>query len=340
MSDPSPPSSATDRRWSRRCGWRQRATVSFDPNIRPFVTPDREAIGLLSNATFWMRASSRGSEEDLEWLYPGRWHRGELAAWAKSGPRFCVGTLGERGALAMLGNERIDVPAPYVEVVDTVRAARAPCRRSPSAMDRDHAHRRQGAAPNEVSPQVVPLAAAFRNHPHAQGRRSANAQGSRGCGCGTVGNRRRDDEIRDEPMNIAGVSERSQMTSQQEQESTLLRRATLRLVLALLLLLFAAPRHLSDENEQRRRRSPIGQAPPRSTFGVPVCLLVFSSPPRPTRRRSPAFPISSVRSLGAWSCSSSPGRFFITSSGAFVIFYGTRATVSTLPCAIRWRGRP
>ncbi len=79
------------------------ATVSFDPNIRPFVTPDRGAIGPLVERHVSHARVVKASEEDLEWLYPGRGLEDSLAAWAKAGPRFCVATMGERGALAMLG---------------------------------------------------------------------------------------------------------------------------------------------------------------------------------------------------------------------------------------------
>jgi fructokinase len=116
-----------------------RASVSFDPNIRPFVTPDREAIGPLVERHVSHTRVVKASEEDLEWLYPGRAVEESLALWAKSGPRFCVATMGERGALAMLGKERIAVPAPQVEVVDTVGAGDSFMSALLSAMDRDHA---------------------------------------------------------------------------------------------------------------------------------------------------------------------------------------------------------
>ncbi len=124
------------------------ATVSFDPNIRPFVTPDREAIGPLVERHVSHAHIIKGSEEDLEWLYPGRGIEESLAAWAKSGPRFCVATLGERGALAMVGKERIEVPAPRVEVVDTVGAGDSFMSALLSAMDRDHALGAKAPAPS------------------------------------------------------------------------------------------------------------------------------------------------------------------------------------------------
>jgi fructokinase len=124
------------------------ATVSFDPNIRPFVTPDREAVGLLVERQVSLAHIVKASEEDLEWLYPGRSLEESLAAWAKSGPRLCVATMGERGAIAILGEERIEIPAPDVEVVDTVGAGDSFMSGLLSAMDRDHALGAEAPAPS------------------------------------------------------------------------------------------------------------------------------------------------------------------------------------------------
>ncbi len=129
-------------------GARLRATVSFDPNIRPLVTPDRESVRRLAERQVSLAHLVKASEEDLEWLYPDRRVEESLAAWAKSGPRFCVATLGERGALAMLGKERIEVPAPRVEVVDTVGAGDSFMSALLSAMDRDNALGARTPAPS------------------------------------------------------------------------------------------------------------------------------------------------------------------------------------------------
>ena len=90
----------------------------------------------------------KASQEDLEWLYPDRGVEQSLAAWAKSGPRFCVATLGERGAVAMLGDQRIEVPARRVEVVDTVGAGDSFMSALLSAMDRDQALGAKAPAPS------------------------------------------------------------------------------------------------------------------------------------------------------------------------------------------------
>jgi fructokinase len=116
-----------------------RATVSFDPNIRPFVTPDRDAVRKLVERQAALADLIKASEEDLEWLYPGRPAEDSLAAWAKLGPRFCVATLGERGALAVIGGKRIAVAAPEIDVVDTVGAGDSFMSALLSAMDRDGA---------------------------------------------------------------------------------------------------------------------------------------------------------------------------------------------------------
>ena len=118
---------------------RPRATLSFDPNIRPLVTPNRDSVTTLVERQVSLAHLVKASQEDLEWLYPTRSIADSLAAWTKSGPRFCVATLGERGALAFLGKERVEVAAPRVEVVDTVGAGDSFMSALLSAMDRDHA---------------------------------------------------------------------------------------------------------------------------------------------------------------------------------------------------------
>jgi fructokinase len=127
---------------------RLHATISFDPNIRPLVTPDRDAVTHLVERQASLASLVKASQEDLEWLYPGRGVEDSLAVWANSGPRFCVVTLGERGAIAMLGKERIEVPAPRVEVVDTVGAGDSFMSALLSAMDRDQALGAQAPAPS------------------------------------------------------------------------------------------------------------------------------------------------------------------------------------------------
>ena len=129
---------------------RAQATVSYDPNVRPFVTPDRAAIAALVEQEVALAHVVKASEEDLEWLYPGRKIEESLAAWAKAGPWFCVATLGQRGALAMLGEEKVVIPAPKIEVVDTVGAGDSFMSALLSAMDRESALGAEAATPSRA----------------------------------------------------------------------------------------------------------------------------------------------------------------------------------------------
>ncbi len=130
---------------------RAHATVSYDPNIRPLVTPNRVSVAALVERQASLAHIVKASEEDLQWLYPGRSIEESLAALATMGPRFCVATLGERGALAMLGSERVAVTAPGVEVIDTVGAGDSFMSALLAAMDRDSALGAGSRTPDRAS---------------------------------------------------------------------------------------------------------------------------------------------------------------------------------------------
>jgi len=97
-------------------------TSSYDPNIRPLVTPDRASVVDLVERQVALASFVKASEEDLEWLYPDRDVEATLEDWAKRGPKFCIATLGGAGAVAYLGDERLAIAAPKIDVVDTVGA--------------------------------------------------------------------------------------------------------------------------------------------------------------------------------------------------------------------------
>ena len=126
---------------------RGQATTSFDPNIRPLVTPDRTSVVALVERQVALASLVKASEEDLEWLYPDRTVEDSLGDWASRGPKFCVATLGGRGAIAQLGSERLNVAAPRIDVVDTVGAGDSFMSALLSAMDRDGA----------LGPRAAPL---------------------------------------------------------------------------------------------------------------------------------------------------------------------------------------
>ena len=209
--------------------------MSFDPNIRPFVTPDREAIGRWSNATSRRLISSRGARRISNGFIPGRELEESLAAWTKSGPRFCVATLGERGSLAMLGKERIEVPAPRVEVVDTVGAGDSFMSALLSAMDRDHALGAEAPAPSRTELERWLRFAATASAITCT-RKGSDPPTRKEVEAALAAERKFAAEtclIRDEGDGALRAStERSKITAEQEWELTLWRRATLCLVRA------------------------------------------------------------------------------------------------------------
>jgi fructokinase len=133
---------------------RGHATTSFDPNIRPLVTPDRAGVVALVERQVALASLVKASEEDLEWLYPGRPVADSLRDWAGRGPRFCVATLGGRGAVAQFGAERLEVAAPRIDVVDTVGAGDSFMSALLAAMDRDKALGARAAPPTREGLQA------------------------------------------------------------------------------------------------------------------------------------------------------------------------------------------
>jgi fructokinase len=126
---------------------RGQATTSFDPNIRPLVTPDRASVVAMVERQVAIASLVKSSQEDLEWLYPGRAVEDSLSDWARRGPKFCVATLGGRGAEAQFGAERLHVAAPRIDVVDTVGAGDSFMSALLAAMNRDGALGSRAAVP-------------------------------------------------------------------------------------------------------------------------------------------------------------------------------------------------
>jgi fructokinase len=103
-----------------------RATVSYDPNLRPRLTGSadglRERVETLAAACDVVKAS----DEDLAWLCPGVDPAKTAQRWADGGgPSLVVLTRGARGARAWWRSGSLEVPAPPVAVADTVGAGDA-----------------------------------------------------------------------------------------------------------------------------------------------------------------------------------------------------------------------
>jgi fructokinase len=98
------------------------APIVFDPNIRPAVLGDRDEY--VNKVEKWVEISSavKLSDEDLNWLYPGKAIDEIVSKWIETGVQLIVVTLGDRGVTAYRENEQVSVDAVKVVVADTVGA--------------------------------------------------------------------------------------------------------------------------------------------------------------------------------------------------------------------------
>ena len=98
------------------------APIVFDPNIRPAVLGDRNEY--VKKVEKWVKISSviNVSNEDLNWLYPGKSIDEIVNRWLEVGVQLVVVTLGDKGITAYRKNEQIYVDAVKVIVADTVGA--------------------------------------------------------------------------------------------------------------------------------------------------------------------------------------------------------------------------
>jgi fructokinase len=98
------------------------APIVFDPNIRPAVLGNRDEY--VKKVEKWVAISSavKVSDEDLNWLYPGKSMDVIANKWLEVGVELVVVTLGDKGITAYRKNEKISVDAVKVAVADTVGA--------------------------------------------------------------------------------------------------------------------------------------------------------------------------------------------------------------------------
>ena len=98
------------------------APIVFDPNIRPAVLGDRDEY--IKKVEKWVAISSvvKVSDEDLNWLYPGKAIVEIVNKWIEVGVQLVVVTLGDKGITAFRKKEQISVDAVKVVVADTVGA--------------------------------------------------------------------------------------------------------------------------------------------------------------------------------------------------------------------------
>lgn len=103
---------------------KNRALLSFDPNLRPGLVRDEAGYRALLDRLFGLADLVKISAADLGWLMPGRSVEQAAADLLARGPALVVVTLGSDGALAVRAAEDAPhrVPGVRVTVVDTVGA--------------------------------------------------------------------------------------------------------------------------------------------------------------------------------------------------------------------------
>ena len=103
-------------------GARNRATITYDPNVRPSLMGSPTQARPLIEGLVRTSDVVKVSDEDLAWLYPGADLSVIATTWQRSGPAVVVVTYGGAGAVAYTATDRIEVKAPSVTVADTVGA--------------------------------------------------------------------------------------------------------------------------------------------------------------------------------------------------------------------------
>lgn len=106
-------------------GLRSTSIVTFDPNARPTVTPDREDARERIERIIRLTDVVKVSDEDVAWLYPGRPFEAVAEGWLAAGAGLVVVTRGGEGSATWARSGRAHVLPEPVEVVDTVGAGDA-----------------------------------------------------------------------------------------------------------------------------------------------------------------------------------------------------------------------
>lgn len=101
---------------------RSHATVSYDPNYRPTLVPNREWAREQVEEFIARADVIQASTDDLELLYPERSHIDTMQAWLQLGPALVTVTRGASGAMALARSGFAEQQAFSIDVADTVGA--------------------------------------------------------------------------------------------------------------------------------------------------------------------------------------------------------------------------
>ena len=106
--------------WALACA--DFAPVVFDPNIRPQVLSDRDKYVALVEKWIGISSVVKLSDDDFEWLYPGKSPESIANQWLQSGAALVVMTRGADGLVGYTSDGVVEVAGEKVNVVDTVGA--------------------------------------------------------------------------------------------------------------------------------------------------------------------------------------------------------------------------
>lgn len=103
---------------------RDKATISYDPNIRPALMHSPEHVRDRVEDLVRLSDLVKVSDEDLGWLYPGEAVEDVMRRWIGQGPVMVVVTRGPWGAYALLAGNRdmLLIDQMTVTLADTVGA--------------------------------------------------------------------------------------------------------------------------------------------------------------------------------------------------------------------------
>lgn len=104
---------------------RETSLLSFDPNVRPGVTPSRDQVLATVDALAAVTHIVKMSDEDAAWLHPELSLDEVLDRYLAAGASLAAITRGADGCLIATASLRLALPSPAVDVVDTIGAGDA-----------------------------------------------------------------------------------------------------------------------------------------------------------------------------------------------------------------------
>ncbi|MFW6213367.1 MAG: carbohydrate kinase family protein [Spirochaetota bacterium] len=96
--------------------------VIFDPNIRPTLIDNEPDYRARIGRAIESAAIVKTSDEDLGWMFPNTTEDQAVGRLLAAGVHLVIVTRGAAGSSAIAVEGRVDVPAPEVEVSDTIGA--------------------------------------------------------------------------------------------------------------------------------------------------------------------------------------------------------------------------